>query len=316
MSVATRNIIVIGASAGGAEALQTLVRSFPADMRAAVFVVLHLAPRSRSLLPDILSAAGPLRASHAEDGATIECGRIYVAPPDRHLVIEPGHVHLGYGPREQHQRPCINVSFRSAALAYGDRVAGVILTGQLDDGTAGLWDIKRRGGVTVVQNPEEAAFPSMPLSALREIEVDHTVRLEDMGPLLVRLTKDDGRESATNHLQPLKKGTMEPQLTEFTCPECRGTIWEARRGNGMEYRCRVGHAYSARAMLADHFVAQERVMWAAVVAMEEGAAMTRQLENQLEPDLRERLRGESRQRQEQAAALRQILNERQSFAID
>jgi two-component system, chemotaxis family, protein-glutamate methylesterase/glutaminase len=308
-------MIVIGASAGGVEALQALVRALPADFPGSVFVVMHLSPRSRSLLPEILANSGPLRVEHASDGAEIEPGRIYVAPPDRHLVIEPGHVHLGYGPREQHQRPCINVSFRSAAMAYGERVVGVVLTGQLDDGTAGLWDIKRQGGLAVVQHPEEAAFPSMPLSALRDIEVDHTVRLAEMGPLLVKLATQDRKRGAAEG-EALGRKEMEPKLTELTCPDCRGTIWEVPRGNSVEFRCRVGHAYSPRSMLAEHFVAQERVMWAAVVAMEEGAVLARLLEQYLEPEMRERLRTESRQRQEQAAALRQVLNDRNGFALD
>ncbi len=306
------DIIVIGASAGGVEALQTLVRALPADLPATVFVVVHLAPRSRSLLPEILSSFGPLPAVHAEDGMPIERGRIYIAPPDRHLLLEPGHVHLGFGPREQHQRPCINVSFRSAALAYGERVVGVLLTGQLDDGTAGLWDIKRRGGIAVVQNPEEAAFPSMPLSALREIEVDHIVRLADMGSLLIRLALTPLAKAAN----PIGREAMQSRLTDVTCPECRGTIWEVQHGNGVQYHCRVGHTYSPRSMLAEHFAAQERVMWSAIVAMEEGAALARRLEPHLEPELREKLRTEAHQRQEQAAALRQVLSERQSFPLD
>jgi two-component system chemotaxis response regulator CheB len=187
MSVQARDVIVIGTSAGGVEALQSIVRGFPADFPASVFVVMHVAPRSRSILPEILTASGPLPAVHPLDGEAIKPGRIYVAPPDEHLIIEPGHVHLSFGPKERLQRPCINVSFRSAALAYGERVAGAVLTGQLDDGAAGLWDIKRRGGIAIVQNPEEAAFPSMPLSALRDIEVDYTVRLSEIAPLLVRL---------------------------------------------------------------------------------------------------------------------------------
>jgi two-component system chemotaxis response regulator CheB len=186
-----RDIIVVGASAGGVEALQSLAGTLPADLPAAVFVVLHVAPRSKSFLPALLNAAGPLRASHASNGMSIEPGRIYVAPPDHHLIVERDHVQLGLGPRENHQRPCINVTFRSAAVAHGPRVAAVVLTGQLDDGTAGLWDVKRQGGVAIVQHPEEAAFPSMPLSALRDVEVDHVVRR----PHEFNRGKGDGAES-------------------------------------------------------------------------------------------------------------------------
>jgi two-component system chemotaxis response regulator CheB len=309
-------IIVIGASAGGVEALQSVVRGLPAELPASVFVVLHVAPRSRSLLPEILTESGPLPAAHPADGEAIQPGRIYVAPSDHHLIIEPGHVHLSFGPKEHLQRPCINASFRSAALAYGDRVAGVVLTGQLDDGTAGLWDIKRRSGVAIVQNPEEAAFPSMPLSALREIEVDYTVRLGEIGPLLARLAEQRQPEAVEAGERNYGREEMTPRLTDLTCPECRGTIWEVPRGPTVEYRCRVGHSFSPRSMLAEHFAAQERMMWAAVVAMEEGAALARRLEEHLDPDLRNALRVEARQRQDQAAAMRRLLNERQAFPVD
>src|SRR6185312_10903740 len=152
------DIIVIGASAGGVEAMQQVVSELPAGLSAAVFVVVHLYSHSPSLLPEILARAGYLPSQNATEGAPIETGRIYIAPPDRHLVIERDHMHLSVGPKEQHQRPCINVTLRTAAMAYGDRAIGVILTGQMDDGTAGLWEIKRRGGIAVVQNPEQAHF--------------------------------------------------------------------------------------------------------------------------------------------------------------
>ncbi len=186
-----RDLIVLGASAGGVEALTKVCRALPADLPAAVFVVLHVPARTTSMLPSILSRAGRLRAAHATDGEPIEQGRIYIAPPDHHMAIERDHVHLTCGPKEQHHRPCINVTFRSAAAAYRERVAGVVLSGELNDGTAGLWEIDRRGGATIVQHPEEAAFPSMPLSALRELEVDYTVLLADMGPLLAQLARGE-----------------------------------------------------------------------------------------------------------------------------
>lgn len=192
------DVIVVGASAGGVEPLQAMVQRLPTDLPAAVFVTMHVAPRTTSLLPEILNRAGTLVAEHPVDGAPIENGRIYVAPPDHHLVIERDHLHLTCGPKEQHHRPSINVMFRSAALAYGSRVAGVLLSGEMDDGTAGLWEIERRGGVTIAQNPEEASFPSMPLSALREIEIDHVVRMGDIGPLLTRLARE-GEEELTKH---------------------------------------------------------------------------------------------------------------------
>lgn len=307
-----RDIIVIGASAGGVEALQEVVGSFPADLPAAVFVVVHMFPRSRSLLPEILSAAGPLSACHPKDGELIQPGRIYVAPPDHHLKLALDHIHLGTGPKEQHQRPSINVTFRSAALAFAARVIGVVLTGQLDDGTAGLWDIKQRGGVAVVQNPEDASFPSMPLSALREVDADYTPRLAEMGSLLAKLTRDGLTESSGNR----REKDMEREITDLTCPDCKGTIWRLQRGGTVEYQCRVGHAYSPQSMLAEHFATQERLLWSGVVALEEGASLASQLAATAGPNLREPLEGEAKQRLEEAAALRQLIERRKSFSIE
>jgi two-component system chemotaxis response regulator CheB len=242
----------------------------------------------------------------------IEHGRLYVGPPDFHLLIERDHIHLGTGPKEQHQRPCINVTFRSAALAQGDRVVGVILTGQLDDGTAGLWEIKRRGGIAVVQNPEEAMFPGMPLSALREVEADYTVNLSEMGALLDGLARGKREKRVTT----IPESSMEPKLTDLTCPDCRGTIWEVPRGNSTEYRCRTGHVYSPKSMLAEHFATQEKALYSAIVALEEGASLATRLADQFEGVTCQRLLDEARERTEQAEVIRKLLRERQSFTLD
>jgi two-component system, chemotaxis family, protein-glutamate methylesterase/glutaminase len=307
-----RDIVVIGASAGGVEALRDVASQLPVNFPGAVFAVLHMLPHTRSFLPEILGKAGPLSAVHPKDGDAIEHGKIYLAPPDRHLVIERDHVHLSNGPKEQRQRPCINVTLRSAALAYGERVVGVILTGQMDDGTAGLWEVKRRGGVTVVQNPEEAPFPSMPLSALREIEVDHTVSLDAVGALLRRLA--EGEESKPKE-NPAGKKEMEPRLTDLTCPDCRGTIWETPLGNGSEYRCRVGHTFSPATMLAEHHATQERALYAAIVALEEGASLATRLADKLDPELCRQLLDEARIESDQAEALRKVLRDRRPLGV-
>lgn len=307
------DIFVIGASSGGVEALTRLAAALPPNFPAAVFVVMHTLPRTRSHLPEIVTRAGGPPAHHPVDGEQIEHGKIYVAPPDYHLVVEREHIHLSLGPKEQHHRPSINVTFRSAAFAYGERVVGVVLTGELDDGTAGLWEIKRRGGVAVVQNPEEAAFPSMPLSALREIEVDHTIKLSSIGALFEALaTEITGKEGAK-----LSEGTSMPmQLTDLTCPDCRGTIWEVNRGKWKEYRCRVGHTFSPKTMFSEHFTAQEKALYAAIVALEEGASLATRLANDFDLPLRERLKGEAKERETQAEELRRILRERSSFSLD
>ncbi len=307
-----QDIFVVGASAGGVEALQQLVSQLPADFPGALFIVLHIPPRAQSYLPQILGRSSRLPVIHAPDGSKIEHGQIYVAPPDHHLLIERDHVHLSLGPKEQHHRPCINVLFRSAALAYGEQVAGVILTGELDDGTAGLWEVKRRGGIAIVQNPEEATFPSMPVSALREVEADYIIGVRVMGELLARLARDGARHKGPE----IEATNMKPEIVDLTCPDCRGTIWEVRRGNGKEYRCRVGHTFSPRSMLSEHFSAQEKALYGAIVTLEEGASLATRLADQFEAPLNQRLRSEASQRQTQADAIRKILEERSSFSLD
>lgn len=182
-----RDIIVIGASAGGVKALQTLVQTLPAAMPAAMFVVLHVPSWAPSALPQILARSGPLPAAHAGQNQVIERGRIYVAPPDYHLLLEEDRTVLWRGPKENRFRPAINTLFRSAAGAYRERVTGVVLTGALDDGSAGVWWIHRYGGAVVVQDPNEAAVPEMPLSALAYVDSAYVAQLSKMGGCLTRL---------------------------------------------------------------------------------------------------------------------------------
>src|SRR3954470_2925577 len=183
----SHDIIVIGASAGGVETLKALVRGLPAELPAAVFVVLHVAPGGPGYLPQILAKAGPLPASFPEDGEAIANGRIYVAPPDHHLLLEPGRVRVVRGPKENRHRPAADPLFRSAAWAYGPRVIGVVLSGTLDDGAAGLWAIKSCGGVAIVQDPEDALFDEMPASALASVDADHVAPLEELPLILAEL---------------------------------------------------------------------------------------------------------------------------------
>ena len=296
-----RDIVVVGASAGGVEAMQVLASSLPPGLPAALFFVIHVYPGSESRLPQILAAAGPLPAIHPADGDALRHGTIYVAPPDFHLTIEHDHVHLRKGPKEQHQRPSINVTFRSAAFSYGKRVIGVVLTGQLDDGVSGLWNIKRRGGVAVVQNPEEAAFPSMPLSALREVEVDYSVGIGEIGPLLGRLC----RESVNGSVPAVQDDDPEP--TGLTCPDCRGTLNIHRLAPTVEFRCRVGHRFSPKALISEHLANQERLLWSAIAGFEETASMADLVISHLEPESREPFRAEVQRRLRKAGELRHIL---------
>lgn len=215
-------------------------------------------------------------------------------------------------PREQHHRPCINVLFRSAALAYGERVVGTVLTGELDDGTAGLWEVKRRGGIAVVQNPEQAAFPSMALSALREIEADYVAELGEIGALFLQLAAGEEKRKRTE----IEGMEVDSQITDLTCPDCRGTIWEVRRGKAKEYRCRVGHTFSTRTMFSEQSATQEEGIYSAIVALEEGASLASRIADEFEPAVGERLRAEAKEREAQAEAIRQILKQRASFSLD
>lgn len=287
----THDIVVIGASAGGVEAISTLVAELPRDLRAAVLVVLHLA-RGRSVLPEILTRVGRLPARHPADGETLRYGRIYVAPPDHHLTVDGPTVRVQHGPTENGVRPAVDPLFRSAARSFGSRVIGVILTGSLDDGTAGMAAVKEAGGVTVVQDPTEAFAPSMPRSALDFVGVDHVLPLREIPPLIDTLTRERAPTSASDVAGPHLK-SMEPDLSEeviavhpedrpgrvsvYSCPECHGSLWEVEEGGILRFRCRVGHVYSADSMLAVHTDSVDRALWAALRSLEERAALTRRL---------------------------------------
>src|SRR5436305_4371456 len=242
-------VIVVGASAGGVDALSALVAGLPADLRAAVLVVLHLAPHGKSVLPHILSTRGPLPARHAVDGEPLEAGRVYVAPPDQHLVVEPGRVRVTDEPRENGVRPSVDTLFRSAAHAYGPAAIAVVLSGTLDHGTAGLIAVKQHGGVAVVQDPAEAVFPSMPANAVRFADPDHVVPLDKLPTLLAGLVDEwwqdrraDAQRGTDEHHQPAdpSAGAQHGEPSEFTCPECGGTLWEQHQGDLLRFRCRAG----------------------------------------------------------------------------
>lgn len=271
----TRDIIVIGASAGGVQALKQLVAGLPADFPATVCVVLHIPPSSVSRLPEILTRAGPLPARHPTQGSPIRKGQIYVAPPNQHLLINDGRLELSAGPREQRTRPAINPLFRSAALAYGPRVIGVVLTGTLDDGTAGLWEIKQRGGTTVVQEPRDADHPDMPRNALEQVSIDHVMPVRNIASLLTDLVSQPIDIPATK-----EEAMQTQQWTDLTCPECRGPIRQFNQGTLTEYRCRVGHRYSPDAYVAAESETRERTLWAAILALEEAAEVMKGLADQ------------------------------------
>jgi two-component system, chemotaxis family, protein-glutamate methylesterase/glutaminase len=287
-----RDILVLGASAGGVDALKELVAQLPSTLPAAIFVVVHISPESPGLLPQILDRVSPLSAQQAEDGAAIVPGHIYVAPPDRHLLLERGHMRITRGPKENRFRPAIDPLFRSAAYAYGAQVIGVILTGMLDDGTAGLWAVKDRGGIAVVQEPADALYPSMPCSALQHIDVDHRLRLAEMAPLLVRLASEpiaeEGETPVSDTLQietqiagersALEAGVLRlgPPST-YTCPECNGVLLQVQEGSILRFRCHTGHAYSMESLLAAIATSIEQAMGNAMRIVEEHLLLLRHM---------------------------------------
>jgi len=295
-----QEIIAVGASAGGVEALKVLVAGLPGDLNAAVMVVLHIGEgiNGQSHLPDILAKAGRLPVGTPFDGEEIRLGRVYIAPPDYHLHVKPGRLCLVHGPKENHTRPAINPLFRSAAAAYGSRVTGVLLTGMLDDGVAGLAEIKRRGGLAVVQDPATALFTSMPRNAIQRVDVDYISSLEDMGDLLYRFTRME--RSAVERDERIERSRI-----EVTCPECRGPLWEERQGRIVEYRCRVGHTYSPLGMAHQHDDTVERSLWASVVALEEAADIAEKLEPELGADAAQ----SARTKRARASVLREMLSE-------
>lgn len=298
MAVSSRfeHLVVVGASSGGLEALTQLARDLPRAFPAPVCVVLHTAPDSPGVLHRVLERAGPLRAETARTGQRLEAGRIYVAAPDHHLLVEPGTLRLSRGPKENRFRPAIDPLFRSAAQVYGPRVIGVLLTGNLDDGTAGLWTIKQLGGIAVVQDPHDAVFSSMPASALRHVAVDHCVPLADLPGLLVRITSTPVHARQADAALPVE---VEVEIakghdaigagiqrigspSEFACPECHGVLRELKEGDRVRFRCHTGHAYSAESLVSAVNAGIEDALWNAIRALEEGGRMMRRFAAHLE----------------------------------
>ena len=284
------DVIVIGASAGGVQALSHLVSDLPADFPAAVLIVLHLARFGTSAMPAILGRAGVLPTGHPQDGEKLLAGRIYIAPPDHHMLLEDGHIRLSRAPTENGHRPAIDVLFRSAAYAYRNRVVGVVLTGNLDDGTAGLAEIKSCGGIAIVQDPEDADYSGMPSSALAHVEVDHVLALSAIPPLLVNLArtpilaKDEPARAeevpAGDMKEALEHGADREGGTPsgFTCPDCGGALWESTLNDLVHFRCRTGHAFSPESLLSQQSSLLEHSLWAGVRALLENAALARRME--------------------------------------
>ncbi len=285
-----RDVVVVGASAGGVQVLLDLAASLPGQFPACVLVVLHVGAH-RSLMPELMSARGPLRASHPEDVQPLQPGAIFVAPPDHHLLVEDGLIRLTRGAKENHARPAIDPLFRSAALACGPRVVGVLLSGRLDDGTAGLQAIKRCGGLAVVQDPDDAEQPEMPRSAMAHVDVDACVAGRQLGQVLADLVRRPAavpaptapREIALDQAVSVGAGDPMENLnalgkpSRFACPECSGVLWELHDTQPRRYRCHTGHGFTLRSLVHTQQEASDEALWGAMRALQEREALLRAL---------------------------------------
>jgi len=328
MDTFSRDIVTIGASSGGIEALLTIVKGLPQDLPASLFVVLHVAAHAPSRLPAILAHAGSLPAMHARDNEAFEPGRIYVAPPDAHLLLSGGRLRVIRGPKENNHRPAIDPMFRSAARVYGRRVIGIVLSGALDDGAAGLFAIKRRGGVAIVQEPQDALFPDMPLNARTATPVDYSAPKDEIAKLIINLadTTDPAKPGAAmangdNLKQETDVVAMENSAIDdedrpgtpsvYGCPDCGGTLWELQDDEWLRFRCRVGHAYSAEGLLNSQTTAMESALWNAFRALHENAALARRVAKRARDNnqiaVAEKLEQRSRQGDEEAELIRSLL---------
>jgi two-component system chemotaxis response regulator CheB len=330
-----RRVIVVGASAGGLDALRVIVPALAPDLAAAVLLVVHVAPDGPGLLPRILAPLCPLPVAHAMDAEVLVEGRVYVAPPDRHLVIDGEVVRLTRGPKENFSRPAIDPLFRSAAQGYGRRAIGVILSGRLDDGTAGLWSIKQRGGVAIVQRPGEALYPSMPTSACSYVQVDHRLDAADIGPALVALSR--GREPAGEEATVTRDLEMESAIAKggnaleigvmtmgtispYTCPECHGVLVALKEGGTPRFRCHTGHAYSLNSLLSEVTSHVEDSLWNATRAIEEGILLmrhaARHLLEQGDRAGAELFANKAKSTEARAQLLRNALNEHEAVSLE
>ncbi len=330
--VPNRDIVVVGASAGGVEALSTFVSLLPADLPAAVFVVNHVQPIQPGYLPSILAQNSALPVKHADDGEIIQHGMIYVARPDHHLLVKREHVSVARGPKENLHRPSVDSLFRSAAYAYGPRVIAVVLTGNLDDGSAGNWAVKAFGGVTIAQDPEDAPNPDMPRNAIQYSKVDHVAPLAKIPMLISHLVREEVQERGERSVKREEIRIPESELrgnpdarefgtpSYFTCPSCTGTLWEFKYGDLVRYRCRTGHAFSFESMMAEHAEAVETALWVAVRTLEEKADLMRHMaehaQERTTPERQQHYQKQQVKAKENADIIRELLKTAETPATD
>jgi two-component system, chemotaxis family, protein-glutamate methylesterase/glutaminase len=327
-----KRVVVVGASAGGIDALRSLVAALPPDFPAALCIVLHTSPQSPGVLESILGRVSTLPTALARTGAPLRPGHIYVPPPDHHLLVEPGALRLTRGPRENRFRPAIDPLFRSAAQVYGPAAVGVILTGNLDDGAAGLWTIAQLGGTTIVQDPDDAEFPSMPQSALGFVAPDHCVPLSGIAPLLARIAATPPHESGAiampDHIDvelriareehPMDAGIEQlGEPSAYACPECHGVLLQLEQEHRLRFRCHTGHAYSVESLVASAQEGIEEALWSAIRSLEEGSLLMRHLSKHLEAAGQHETARQHDARaaamRTQAASLRSVAKERKGF---
>jgi two-component system, chemotaxis family, protein-glutamate methylesterase/glutaminase len=294
--MANRDVLAIGTSAGGVEALMFLAKHFPREYPASVLVTIHLPSHSRSMLDELLTHTGPLPAQFARDGDAVRKGRIYIAPPNRHLLLDGDRMALGEGPRENNARPAIDPMLRSTAVCCGGRAVGVVLTGTLGDGASGLWAIRHGGGIAVVQDPKDAAFAEMPMTALNRAKPDHVVTLRDMPALLHSLVHEPAGEarplprsiryeveiarSGSNGMDNIDKLDGIGRRSVLACPDCGGVMWEIGEEDLLGYRCHVGHTYTAEVMSLALDENLRRALASALRALEERVALAGKLHRQ------------------------------------
>jgi two-component system, chemotaxis family, protein-glutamate methylesterase/glutaminase len=330
-----KHVIVVGTSAGGIEALRTIAAGLTPSLRAPILVVTHLAPHAPSVLDQLIARAGRLPAETARDGMRLEPARIYVAPPDCHLLVEPGIARVTKGPRENRFRPAIDPLFRSAAQVYGPATIGVILTGNLDDGTAGLWAIKRLGGIAIVQDPAEAIFPDMPRSALAHVEVDHVAELSRIPALLEELTRHDAAPPRLDvefaptlemEVDIAKDGNARDAGVEqfgapslFACPDCHGVLLKRDEGGRVRFRCHTGHAYSIESLVSGAAEGIEHALWTAIRTLEEAALLmehaAQHLEERHRGDGAADCRAQAAEARRHSSVLRGVAAERQPLRV-
>jgi two-component system chemotaxis response regulator CheB len=285
-----RRVVMIGASAGGVDALQTIASMLPRDFPCPILTVLHIG-RHQSILPQLLASRGALSASHAQDGDPLRPAHFHVAPPDQHLMVAGDRIALSGGPREHHSRPAIDPLMRSGALEFGTLAVGVVLTGHGEDGTPGLQAIGAAGGVTVVQDPETARYPSMPASASKYAKPDHCLPLEAIAPTLVEIARQPLPASRApvpamlRHEQDLflAKGNPMEHLqamakpSPFVCPDCQGGLWEVTGANPPRFRCHTGHGYTLSTLQTTQASHSDSALWSAFRALQEEALLLRRM---------------------------------------